>query len=159
MKFSSLTSNSRSILAALAASSTLNTYRLGLCCTPKLDAPAAANVLCDMRKKGLIFSQQKPMNQSYAEWGISEFGYAVFAGRPDQDVQPTNVEPQRDVSAQPARFVVGATGVTSAPYGDQESAVAAAQAEATRSPGTEYRVYKLVAVASMPVPQAQITLL
>jgi hypothetical protein len=43
--------------------------------------------------------------------------------------------------------------------GDIDDATRKAQNMATAEPGKTYRVYELVAVANMPVPQAQITLL
>lgn len=159
MKFSNLTSNMRSMLTALAASNHLNTEQLGNGCVPKLNGQQAANVLIELRQKGIVYSMQKPDTQRFALWSATEFGKAVFMGRPDTDVQPTAVQPQAYASAKSGKFIVGATGHSSVPCVDRDSALSLAQRNATDLPGTDFKVYELIAVANMPVPQAQITLL
>jgi hypothetical protein len=161
MKFTDLTSNMRSMLTALCASSHLNTEQLGNGCVPKLNGQQAANVLIELRQKGVVYSMQKPDTQRFALWAVTEFGKAVFMGRPDTDVQPAQKQP--DVADKVAyvagKFIVGATGHTSIPCADKPTALRLAQVNATDMPGTDFKVYELIAVANMPVPQAQITLM
>lgn len=160
MKFSNLTSNMRSMLTALAASNHLNTEQLGRACMPQISAASAANVLCEMRKNGIAYSMQKPENKQYADWSITSVGKAVFEGRPDTDVRVNHVPDVADKSAYTdSKFIVGATGHVSAPCASRDDALATAQHRATEEPGKAFRVYELIAVANMPVPQAQITLL
>lgn len=166
MKFSQLTSNMRSMIAALAASSHLDTDQLGRACSPKLNAQQAASTLLELRKHGLAYSMQKPTGTAYASWAITSVGMAVFEGRPDSDVRVTSVaSPTADVQAcapSPAgkRYVLSvAGGVGSFMHGVREDVLELAQRKATEQPGKEYHVYEQIAVAHMPVPQAQITLL
>lgn len=162
MKFSDLTSNQRSIIAALAASSSLRTDALGRCCVPRLDGPGAANVLCSLRELGLIYSHQKPTSQTYADWKISQVGMAVFTARPDGDVVVrTAGEPVNTAGPAVERhdFVIQGPNGSTKLTGTSEEALTAAQHRATIEPGSEYKVFRLVAVAHMPVPQAVVTLL
>lgn len=164
MKFSDLTSNMRSMLTALCACHHLNTEQLGNGCVPKLSPAAAANVLNELRHKGLIFSMQKPTGQAYAAWSVSEFGHDVFMGRPDGNVQasPSTQGPNMAAAKKEAvlnKFIIGAPGQNSVTEHSREDALRVAQEAATRSPGTDFKVYELIAVASLPVPTAQITLL
>ena len=166
MKFSDLNSNMRSMLTALCASSTLNTEQLGNGCVPKLTAQQAANTLNEMRAAGLVYSMQKPESRQYASWAVNSVGKAMFTGRPDGNVVLQTV-PASDSQCSPAkdtaperRFILGEKGGTLVVvHGTREKVLEEAQRRATVNAGTEYNVYEQIAVAHMPVPQAQITLL
>lgn len=171
MKFTDLTSNSRSMLTALCASvgTGLDTAELSRCTTPrKLDCAQTACVLLEMRKQGLVYSNQKPLGKSYALWEASDYGLAVFTGRHDTDVPA----PSTAASACAAPTIGYTTAKLVKAYivrsndgssyiadGIRADALSKAQNMATAEPGREYKVYELIAVAHMPVPQAQITML
>lgn len=166
MKFSQLTSNMRSMIAALAASSNLTTDQLGRACSPHINAQQASSTLLELRKHGLAYSMQKPTGTTYASWAITSVGMAVFEGRPDGDVRASELpqvgQAQCTNAAAPAtkRYMVSETGgVGTFMTGDRADVLAEAQRRATAKPGAEYNVYERIAVAHMPVPQAQITLL
>lgn len=175
MKFSDLTSAQRSILTALRSTSSLNTERLGLACVPQNSPTGAAGVLVEMRTKGLVHSIQKPESQRFALWCITEYGMAVFDGRPDTDpalapmavvtaASPPTPDPKVDVAAKSEpvksfllfknRSMEGQLTATT-----REAALDEAQQRATASPGNIYTVFEEVARAELPKPQAQITLL
>ncbi len=146
MKFTDLTGQQRSVLSMLATNSTFNTKELGLGVTPKQDAQSAAQLLMDMRDKGLIFSSQKLPSQAYAQWRTSEYGKAVFESRPDGEVgvgkAPTGV-------SQAAAFVVyrrpsGAQLEYIASYPSEVDALNYASRQTDKT-GDEYHVAKLVA--------------
>lgn len=165
MKFTDLPPSNRSILAALCAAGAagLRTDALGRCTSPRHHTPQeAANLLNNLRQLGLVYSQQKPDNQSYALWKASEYGLAVFMGR------PADVQPERTVTSSvptcgavpTKRFIISeAGGLGHVATCTREEALDAAQSKATSKPGTVFRVYEQVAEAHMPVPQAMITLL
>lgn len=167
MKFSDLSSPARSMLAALCATATgLDTDMLGRCASPKLQAGKAACVLLELRKKGLVYSNQKPANHTYALWRVSEYGFAVFQGRPD-DVQPadvaalnSNVSPVAPVSPPAAKAtayaVVPDTGF---PVGTYDDALECAKAAAIGH-GKPYVVVALVAEVLPPAaPQPVVNVL
>lgn len=171
MKFTDLPPTNRSILAALCAAGAagLRTDALGRCTSPRHSTPQeAANLLNNLRQLGLVYSQQKPDNQSYALWKASEYGVAVFMSRPDEVPAPgaaasvatsiANGCAQSNGSAK-SFLIVRPTGGCEEYRGTREQALAQAQTGATKNPGTEYSVYEIIGVAHMPVPQAQITLL
>lgn len=170
MKFTDLPPTNRSLLAALCAAGTagLRTDALGRAVSPRHATPQeAANLLNNMRMLGLVYSQQKPDNQSYALWKASEYGVAVFMSRPN------------DVPAVPAT----ATTTPEAGYADaslpapqrlrswmiypgaiqyrgsESSLTTELAALAQGNPGTKYMAYLLHSEAVLPVPTAQITLL
>lgn len=170
MKFTDLPPTHRSILAALCAvgNASLRTDALGRCTSPRHSTPQeAANLLNNLRQLGLVYSQQKPDNQLYALWKASEYGVAVFMGRPDEVPLGAAASAQTSIAngcAQPSGsaksfLIVRPTGGCEEYRGTREQALAQAQAGATKNPGTEYSVYEIIGVAHMPVPQAQITLL
>lgn len=90
MKFTDLSGNQRSMLTMLCTGQTFTTIELARGCNPRADAQSAAQLLMDLREKGVAFSSQKPAGQPYANWRASDYGRDVFAGRPD-DVVSTNV--------------------------------------------------------------------
>lgn len=175
MKFTDLTSNQRSMLAALCAVGTgMHTDALGRATTPKLPADSAASVLLDLRKKGLVYSNQKPTGHAYALWKASEYGMKVFQGRPDTDVQ-ANSDVMRGVASAVEASKV-ASGCKEAPHplrlrlwmiypgglqfqGTEEALAAQLAHCAEKAPGTKYLAYVLHSEAVLPVPKAQITLL
>lgn len=163
MKFSQLTSNMRSMVAALAASNHLNTDQLGKACSPQINAQQASSTLLELRKQGLVYSMQKPTGTAYASWAITSVGMAVFEGRPDGDVVLTNVPVNNGQAYSPVKpakqFVIKSASSVLLPECDRDIALAKAQQAATNNPGVEYNVYERIAIAHMPVPQAQITLL
>lgn len=182
MKFTNLTSNSRSMLAALCASGSagLDTAHLGRCASPKLDGAQAASVLLDMRKKGLVYSNQKPQGQAYALWKASEFGLAVFQGRP-HDVLPSDVvelagqpsisdliqqgmESNRKAAPSPDRdrcYIISCPTetLTRNVVGTRDHVLAVAQSLAEANQGKSYVVYEQIATVLLAKPVASITLL
>jgi hypothetical protein len=183
MKFTDLQSNERAVLAALRASAgnCMGTDALGRAMYPTQSPADAASTLNGMRRKGLLYSMQKGPNVAYAPWSISEYGIAVFDGRPDTDpalapkvatmcaayggaVQAAStLGPKMDAATKRAPTKTFIVTRADSPLwtitGDINDATRKAQNLATAEPGEAYRVYELVAVAHMPVPQAQITLL
>lgn len=166
MKFTDLTPAQRSMLAALCATSGvgLQTDRLGMCVSPRQFCPSdAASSLLGMRKLGLVYSNQKTANQVYAIWKASEYGLAVFMGRPadvpvlnagqTSSSQVGHTTPQRKTIIFCPGLAIDFTART------RKGAIEEAQRLATANPGRIYGVYEQVAEASMPVPQAQVTLL
>lgn len=139
MKFTDLTGPQRSILAMLATSSVFDTKQLGNGVTPKHDAQSAAHLLMQMRELGLIFSSQKLPNQPYAHWRISEYGKAVFEGRPSEDVAPAK-------PAGTAKFVVyrEGAGTIIADFDDEAQALLLAGQATDQSKGVCY-VARIVA--------------
>lgn len=150
MKFSQLTSPQRSALSALCNCGPLRTDKLAK--SMSLDPAGAANSLCSLRKIGLVFSKEKG-HQSYAEWEATEFGRALFDGRPI-DVQPVTPSTQHLLTqfAVCSNFKVDATGT-------KQQALLAAE-EASIRTGVPHTVIALVAQVTPPEqPRAQITLL
>lgn len=80
MKFSTLPANFRSVLAALANVTHMNTDKLANVIGS--DPQGAAHELCKMRKLGLVYSMEKGQ-KAYAPWGITEVGMQLFANRPN----------------------------------------------------------------------------
>lgn len=164
MKFTDLTSSQRSMLAALCACNGLglNTEALGRAATPKMDATSAASSLLHLRTAGLVYSNQKPTGQAYALWKASEYGLAVFMGRP-ADVQAAQAEPATAAEmVAPAGYKLhsymiypGAIGY----QGTEQTMLGELAKLAESNPGKQYMAYRKVADAVLPVPQAQITLL
>lgn len=173
MKFTDLTPYQRSMLAALCAVGTgMHTDALGRATTPKLPADGAASVLLDLRKKGLVYSNQKPTGTAYALWKASEYGMAVFMSRPDEVPAPGTRSIMSDYVTSAATAQGHAIDQRSPrlrqwmiyPGGLQfqgtEEALAAQLAKcAEQVPGTTYLAYVLHSEALLPVPKAQITLL
>lgn len=167
MKFTDLTSNSRSMLAALCAVGTgMHTDALGRAATPKLPADSAASVLLDLRKKGLVYSNQKPTGHAYALWKASEYGMAVFMSRPDEVPAPgtmsTCAAPDRGCAeaSRPLRlrkWMIYPGGLQF--QGTEEALAAYLASRAEQVPGTTYMAYVLHSEAVLPVPKAQFTLL
>lgn len=163
MKFTDLTSSSRSLLAALCAAGAagLRTDALGRCITPRrATPPEAADMLNSMRQLGLVYSQQKAPNAAYSLWKASEYGMAVFMGRPE-DVPATEVSQGGDTEdRKPPRPRLWMVYPGSMQFRGTEDALAATLAKcAEESPGTKYLAYVLHSEAVLPVPKAQITLL
>ena len=166
MKFSDLSSPARSMLAALCASAPgLDTSMLGRCASPKLQPERAAAVLLELRKKGLVYSHQKLVNQSYALWRVSAFGFAVFQGRPN-DVQPAdvaelnhNVSPVAPANPAPKATAYAVVPDTGFPVGTYDDALECAKAAAIGM-GKPYVVVALVAEILPPVaPQPVVNVL
>lgn len=166
MKFTDLTSSQRSMLAALCAVGTgMHTDALGRATTPKLPADCAASVLLDLRKKGLVYSNQKPSGHAYALWKASEYGLAVFMSRPDDVpaestitcITPTNGGAEAPRSPRLRQWMIYPGGLQ---FQGTEEALAEQLAHcAEKAPGTKYLAYVLHSEAVLPVPKAQITLL
>lgn len=164
MKFTDLTSNQRSMLAALCAVGTgIHTDRLGLGCTPKLSPERAASVLLELRQNGLVYSNQKPTGHAYALWKASEYGLAVFMSRPDEVAAPgaaANEASSASGCAQSPRLRLWMIYPGALQYQGTEEALAAQLAYcAEKAPGTKYMAYVLHSEAVLPVPKAQVTLL
>lgn len=172
MKFSTLTSNQRSAVAALVNSGELRTDKLARCMG--LDNPAAATVLCGLRKAGLVFSKDRN-GSNYSLWGATLVAETLFAHRPDCSLLYISAADQKlladaktygvrgssiDTSdpRQPTRFVVVPEFVKD-PSGTREQALLAAQ-HASIETGRVHHVLALVAEVTPPVqPTATVTLL
>lgn len=165
MKFTDLPPTNRSILAALCAAGAagLRTDALGRCTSPRHSTPQeAANLLNNLRQLGLVYSQQKPDNQSYALWKASEYGVAVFMSRPDEVAPPAKSQvAEAACASEPVKnYIISSPGgADHHARGIRADALAKAQSMATADAGREYSVYEIIGLAHMPVPQAQITLL
>ena len=127
----------------------------------------AANLLNNLRQLGLVYSQQKPDNQSYALWKASEYGVAVFMSRPDEVPAPGTMSiacstPAIGCAEAPSphrlrQWMIYPGGLQ---FQGTEEALAAQLAKcAEQVPGTTYLAYVLHSEAVLPVPKAQITLL
>jgi hypothetical protein len=149
MKFSQLTSAQRSALSVLCNVGPTRTDKLAR--SMQFDNAGAANSLCGLRKIGLVFSKERGAH-SYAEWEVTEFGRALFDGRP-LTVEP--VTPPAHLLTQFAvcsNFKVDATG-------SKAQALLAAE-EASIRTGVAHTVIALVAQVTPPEqPRAQIVLL
>lgn len=86
LKYAELASNQRTMLSMLCTGQSFKTDELAKACCPSIGAGDAAHVLCNMRDAGLVFSNQKPSSQRYADWKVSEYGKLVFMGRSAQAV-------------------------------------------------------------------------
>lgn len=155
MKFTDLNSKQRSMLTMLCTGQQFRTDELGRGTMPKIDPPAAAQVLMEMREGGLVYSSQKPAGTQYAQWRASDYGKRVFGNR-DEDVQP---QPIREVvPAAPApQWVVyaQATIIGDSVYTEQADSEAQALDRAARLTDKLKKVFyvaKLVA-AVRPVVQ------
>lgn len=157
MKFTDLTSSSRSMLTHLAACGTgVTTDLLGRGCVPKLLPQNAASVLLDMRKKGLVYAHQKPAGQDYCNWKISEYGLAVFMSRPDE--VPAAVPKHAEQAPAGMRLWFVVPGMLQ--FQGSEATLGKELAKlAEANPGITYQAYVLHSQAVLPVPKAQVTLL
>lgn len=158
MKFSDLTPTHRSILAALVNGGPQSTDRLARVIGTS-SAQLAATTLCQLRTIGLIYSREKG-NDTYATWVANDIGLAVFNNRP-ADVPAPAIEAQCASNDEAADWIIYEEGMGSVRVNDslRHAVLSKAQSRATAKPGTVFTVYRAVAVAAMPVPQAQITLL
>lgn len=150
MKFAQLTSAQRSAVSVLCNVGPTRTDKLGV--SMNMQPAQASTALCALRKIGLVFSKERN-GHSYAEWEITEFGRALFDGRP-VDVQPVTPAAPGLITkfAVVKNFQIDGTGT-------KEQAVLAAEAAALRD-GAVYTVIGLVAQVTPPEqPRAQITLL
>jgi hypothetical protein len=152
MKFTDLSSQQRSMLTMLCTGQAFNTAELGRGCYPRADAryaaQHAAQLLIDLREKGLVFSSQKAAGQPYAHWRASDYGRDVFAGRPDEVVN-TNVAKAPAQDPDTGTWIVylhdnTATGQYRGQFISEQDACTAA-AKLVDAYGKEYHVAKLVA--------------
>jgi hypothetical protein len=154
MKFTDLAAQQRSMLTMLCTGQTFDTAQLGRGCNPRQDAQRAAQILMNMREQGLVFSSQKTAVQTYASWRASDYGKAVFAGRPEEvqasDVVAAMAEAQSAPSVFPGyTYVVYPTstvaghGAFQAQYADEQAAFAEA-ARLTDTHKREFCVAKLI---------------
>lgn len=169
MKFADLTPNQRTAVAVLVNSGELRTDKLARCM--KLDNPAAATVLCGLRKAGLVYSKDRN-GADYSMWGATLVAETLFSHRPDGSliyITPEELailkvgkfataygaaEPQ----PQPTRFVV-VPEFAKDPSGTRAQALLAAQHAALET-GRVHHVLALVAEVTPPVqPEATVTLL
>lgn len=164
MKFSTLEPSVRTLLAALCNASNIRTDRLANCinCTPQ----EAANVLCKMRKLGLIYSMEKG-SAAYAPWSATEVGMHLFSNRPDHtlvyvnDAELNMLESLKanGGTAQPITRYVVATNFDLSKSGTKKQAMLAAEEMALRV-GQPVTVLGLVAQMTPPEqPKVQIELL
>lgn len=150
MKFTDLTSAQRSMLTMLCTGQTFSTEELGRGTVPKFKPDQAASSLLGMRDLGLVFSNQKPANQQYAMWKASQYGRAVFEGRPSEVVQAlTGYTPGLDEGTPAAGTwvvyeVTSSTAVYTASYPNEVDAVAYASRQVDKL-GRVFHVAKLVA--------------
>lgn len=163
MKFSTLISTQRSALAALCNSGILTTDKLAK--VMDTDPQGAANVLCQMRKIGLVYSMEKG-SRTYAPWAASEIGMQLFANRPnhtlvyvtDAELAMLEGKGQPPKAQQITKFAVVTNFQTDA-TGTKEQALLAAEELAIRT-GQKVVVIGLCAEVTPPEqPRAQITLL
>jgi hypothetical protein len=169
MKFTDLPPTNRSILAALCAAGAagLRTDALGRCTSPRHSTPQeAANLLNNLRQLGLVYSQQKPDNQSYALWKASEYGVAVFMSRPDEVPAPGKLVDPRDITDgvnaghSPTRLRKWMVYPGGMQFQGTEEALATELSKCAEGrPGVTFLAYVLHSEALLPVPKAQITLL
>ena len=157
MKFSDLTATQRSVLAALANGGPQSTDRLARVMGTS-SATTAASQLCGLRTRGLIYSREKG-SDTYATWVANDIGLAVFNNRP-ADVPAPAIAAQCASNEQVTDWIMHDNiGGAVRYHGHRHDALAALQQSATAQPGVDFRLYRVVAAAAMPVPQAQITLL
>jgi hypothetical protein len=159
MKFSNLTANHRSILAALVNAGPQTTDRLARV-IGTTSAQVAASSLCQLRTIGLIYSREKGVD-TYATWVANDIGLAVFNNRP-ADVPAPAIEPQCASNDVEADWLLTCCSSAALPYSFRATrthAMCKLQTTATNNPGVTYNLYRVIAQAAMPVPQAQITLL
>ena len=162
MKFSTLPSTIRSLLAALCNVPHLTTDKLAA--VAHTSPQQVAYVLCEMRKMGLIYSMEKG-TKPYAAWAANEVGVALFANRPNHTLVYVNDDElamlQSLAGNKPSlitkfavvrNFEVDNTGT-------KKQAMLAAEELSIRT-GQECMVIGLVAQVTPPEqPRAQITLL
>ena len=169
MKFATMTSAQRSAIAALVNAGELRTDKLAKCMG--MANPAAATVLCGLRKAGLVYSKDRN-GSDYSLWGATLVAETLFAHRPDCSLVYITAEEQQllkkakladaysaaEPVPAPTRFVVVPEFVKD-PSGTRAQALLAAQHAALET-GRVHHVLALVAEVTPPVqPTATVTLL
>lgn len=153
MKFSQLSAEHRSALAALVNSGPLTTDKLARVMQIG-EAKQAATKLSALRKAGLIFSWVKQQGcNNYATWEANDIGMRLFNGRPDAALIIT------EGPAQAITKYAVVSNFRDNESGSKSQALLAAE-HAALTTGIPHTVIGLVALVTPPEqPRAQITLL